>query len=65
MAARKSKKVEYNLLPPDTIIEVVAIKRDKVRKQKIKLSERFTHKKAVGWTYKYYQVGFCSIPENY
>lgn len=65
MAARKSKKVDYNLLPPDTIIEVVAMKGDKVKKQKIKASERKTHKRAPGWTYKYYQVGFCSIPENY
>lgn len=60
----KRKKQDYNLLPPDTIIEVVAMKGEKVIKQKIKLSQRDTHKKAAGWTYKYYQVGYCSIPEN-
>jgi hypothetical protein len=59
MAVKKYDK--EHLLPMDTIIEVVATKGDQVKKVKMSFADWLKLKKAKGWNYQAFQLGFCSM----
>ncbi len=58
---RRTKKLE---LPFDTIIEVVAIRGDKVTKKEMTYGGFLNMDRAKGWIYKSYQLGFCTMKEK-
>lgn len=67
MALGAQKKVKsgsaFNL-PEFTMVEVVAIKGDKVRKKQMTLYKYRSLRKIKGWIYRTYQIGFCSLVKN-
>lgn len=58
--ARRTKKVDVGL-PGNTIIDVVAILKDKVYVSSMTFDEAKKIKKKRGWTYRNYMVGFHSF----
>lgn len=60
----KSRKKYEQEFPPTQQIEVVAIKGKQVVKKIMSFGEAKQLKKAKGWQYIFYQVGFCSIKES-
>ena len=57
-------KVNKNLLHLETVIEVVAIKGDKIIKQQMTYGKALQIKKTKGWQYLLYQIGFSSFKET-
>lgn len=57
-------KKKYDVLPDKTMVEVVAIKGDKVFKKTMILKKAKRMKKEIGWYYFNYQIGFCSMNIN-
>ncbi len=55
------KKDNYQILPPDTQIELVCIKGDRVIKKIMTISESMQIEKKDGWIYLRYQIGFSSF----
>lgn len=62
MGAKRGK--EYERLPYNTFVEVVAINGETVVKKKMQFDEALRLKKKPGWRYINYQIGFCSIQES-
>jgi hypothetical protein len=50
-----------NPLPPDTEIELICIKGDKVIKTIMPYKEALLINKKSGWIYKFYQIGFSQF----
>jgi len=50
-----------NPLPPDTEIEVICIKVDKVIKTIMPYKKALLINKKSGWIYKFYQIGFSQF----
>ncbi len=60
-----AKKVtEYIGLPPDTIIEVIAIKKDEIHLAEMTIEQFQNIKKKPEFQYKAYQKGFSQFPIN-
>lgn len=60
----KHKKETYQILPDDTLIELVCIKGVRVIKNTMSLGESMNIEKKGGWIYLRYQIGFSSFEEN-
>ncbi|MGE5944111.1 MAG: hypothetical protein ACM31G_07210 [Flavobacteriales bacterium] len=52
------------VIHPQTQIELVATKGEKVFKSPMPYSEALKLPKKKGWNYQYFQVGFCTMETN-
>ena len=56
------KVIEYTGLPPDTIIEVIAIKKDEIHLAEMTIEQFQNIKKKPDFIYKAFQKGFSQFP---
>ncbi|MEL4307416.1 hypothetical protein [Joostella sp. CR20] len=54
-------KKDFNTLPPETEIEVIAIKGKKTVKKIMQYSKALTMDRAKGWEYIFYQKNFSQF----
>ena len=54
----KRRKKDYNVLPINTMIEVIARNGDKIYKKEMEYGEALKMPKKKGWTYQFFQLGF-------
>jgi len=56
------KVIEYTGLPPDTIIEVIAIKKDEIHLAEMTIEQFQNIKKKPDFIYKAFQKGYSQFP---
>ena len=54
-------RTNKNILPYETMIEVVATKGNMVVKREMSYAKALGMKKKAGWFYRNFQIGFCSM----
>jgi len=56
-----AKRFKPDILPGETMVEVVKTRGDKVLKKTMEYHQALTIKKQLGWRYTNYQLGFCTM----